>query len=147
MICCKENTRPTNLFYFMRCATITVADWPPKFLLIWTLLRCSFTGCNLELAILSSLKLLYCTVVPTVSCSRKASTMGPVLISFQEKSFGCVTCLMLGISLPNWARECAKNLSGTWENKIFYIHLKTWAMWFSNLLSVQLPVYSGYYQL
>ena len=130
MICCKEKTRPTNLFYVIRCATITVADWPPKFLLIWTLLRCSFTGCNLELAILSSLKLLYCTVVPstatfscpeynidsfrlTKSCSCKASAMGPVLISFQEKSFRCVTCLMLGISLPNWARECAKNLSGT----------------------------------
>ena len=28
-----------------------------------------------------------------------------------------VTCLMLGISLPNCATECAKNPSGTWEKK------------------------------
>ena len=32
MICGKDKTRPTNLFYFMRGATITVADWPSKFL-------------------------------------------------------------------------------------------------------------------
>ena len=32
--------------------------------IIWTLLRSSFTGCNPELAILSSLKLLHC-----ISCS------------------------------------------------------------------------------
>ena len=31
MIFGKEKTRPTNLFYFMRGATITVADWPLKF--------------------------------------------------------------------------------------------------------------------
>ena len=32
LICGKDKTRLTNLFYFMRGATITVADWPPKFL-------------------------------------------------------------------------------------------------------------------
>ena len=42
-------------------------DQANKFLssfIIWTLLRSSFTGCNPELAILSSLKLLHC-----ISCS------------------------------------------------------------------------------
>ena len=43
----------------------------------------------------------------------------------------CVTCLMLGISLPNCATECAKNPSGTWK-----IKKKTWAMSFSNLFMV-----------
>ena len=28
----REKIRPTNLFYFMRGAAITVADWPPKLL-------------------------------------------------------------------------------------------------------------------
>ena len=43
---------------------------------------------------------------------------------------------VLGISLPNCATECAKNSSGTWQNMIFNTHLKTWAMWFSNLFIV-----------
>ena len=32
VICGKDKTGPTNLLYFMCGATITVADWPPKFL-------------------------------------------------------------------------------------------------------------------
>ena len=60
MICGKDKNRLTNLFYFMRGATITMADW----LIIWTLLRSSFTACNPGLAILSNLELLHC-----ISCS------------------------------------------------------------------------------
>ena len=73
--------------------------------IIWTLLRSSFTACNPELAILSSLKLLLfisCSLdgdlflVPstisildsrlsiTVSCSCKVSATGPVLRPLQE---------------------------------------------------------------
>ena len=33
-------------------------------------------------------------------------------------------------------RMCDKNLTSIWENTIFNIHLKTWAMWFSNLFIV-----------
>ena len=59
VICGKDKTRPTNLFYFIRGATITVADWPPKFLFNLEASQ-EFTGCNPEFAILSSFKLLHC---------------------------------------------------------------------------------------
>ena len=115
--------------------------------IIWTLLRSSFTACNPELAIFSSLKLLHC-----ISCSldgdlfssrvqyrfsildSRFSTLDYRILLVQGfgngtstktiagKLFGRrrvkwwlrrVTCLMLGISLPNCATECAKNPSGT----------------------------------
>ena len=109
---------------------------------IWTLLGTSFTACNPELAILISLKLLRC-----ISCSLdgdlflsrvqyRFSTLDYRILLVKGFGNGTSTKTIAGISLPNCATECAKKPTGTWENTIFNIHLKTWAMWFSNLFMV-----------
>ena len=108
-----------------------------SFFIIWTLLRSSFTACNPELAILSSLKLLYC-----ISCSldgdlflfrvqyrfsildsrlpyllvqgfgngTSTKTIAGKLFGRRRVNFWLrrVTCLMLGISLPNWQQNARK---------------------------------------
>ena len=58
--------RPGQQIYFTLCV-VQQSPWLTglqRSFIIWTLLRSSFTGCNPELAILSSLKLLY-----RISCS------------------------------------------------------------------------------
>ena len=132
--------------------------------IIWTLLRSSFKGCNPELGILSSLKLLH-----SISCSFD----GDLFLSQVQYQFLQVDHILLVQGFRNGAstktiagklfgrrrvkwwlfvlnlsdarhinqrqteqENVWQNLSSTWENTIFNIHLKTWAMWFSNLFIV-----------
>ena len=109
MICGKDKTRPTNLFYFMRGATITVADWPSKFLynldasqefLHWLLSRIGDSQ-QLEAHVLhqlflrrrpflvpSTISIFDSRLSITVSCSCKASATGPVQTTIAGELFG-----------------------------------------------------------
>ena len=157
--------RPGQQNYFTLCMVwqSPCLNGLQRSFIIWTLLRSFFTGCNPELAILSSLKLLHSISCSfdgdlflsrvqdqfyrlTVSCSCKALATGTVLRPLQEN-------LLVEESVKWWLsvlnlsdaqyinaklskRMCDKNLTSIWENTIFNIHLKTWAMWFSNLFIV-----------
>ena len=137
-----------------------------KSFIIWTLLKSSFTCCNPELTILSSLKLLRCISWSTdgkLSLSRvqyrfsildsRLPYLARARLRQGDQYYNTIAGKLFGRRRVKWwlfirylsdARYITAKLrnrmrekpSGTWENTIFNIHLKTWAMWFSNLFMV-----------
>ena len=141
------------------------SPWPTGLqssFLIWTLLRSSFTGCNPELAIHSSLKLLHCiscSWTATFSCPEcnidsRFSTLDYRILLVQgfgnETSTKTIAGKLFGKmvafgALPVWcsvyqcqtAQQNARKTPPVLEKiRFFNIHLWTWAMRFSNLFMV-----------